>query len=939
MTLNFSKRMGALLGAILLASVACNDKTTTNVITQVPGTIAGTVKNSSGKAVAGVVVTPSPATVPATATDASGKYSLDVAPGSYTLAFTGDNLEPATSASTTVASGQTVTVDQTMAASTLKVTVNVPAALKSGGAAGFDTTVPVTATVMQGATDVTAASTITWTVLSYDGLAAPPTAATPEPATGASTSFAIPAFENVRVGANDWLNARYKTAGTAAEFEYIQAPERDQLLSLGVQQVRAMSYMVKATVTNSGRTVTGSAVIAPANITTGENTLPLGMMVVGNAPSTLESYSWTLGFLPMSATAAEFQDASTQLHAATTKNPSFIPTTAGVYKLQNGGDEPIYFRASTWHGSGTSDTAEGPDGVACADCHTGDYSLSGKFKAWNASAHGNVNWKDPTATQMSLFRFGVDGGEGSHYGESCIQCHVVGYNKVPSAVNNGFDDVMGEWTWQTPPETFTTPEPFDALPAALKHRGAIQCENCHGPLEPTDHSQPEGLPALFALPVSPIPSISSGVCMNCHDALSNHDRGTLWAASLHANTALAMEEASVEGNPAKWSSGSPSGVANCGRCHSGEGFVLYKSQLTSTKASNCAVALNLTEEQRAGYLRYKDSGNVCQNIGSGTDFAQVNAYYASQGLTEASAHSTTCVTCHSPHSTKLTLTGDTPETAGFFKVKNAGAGALCIVCHNSRTGAVRQGDNTLADWSSPHVSSQGDMWAGRNAYFVDNLVSGQAPGEVPNLAVHAKYLADACVDCHMKIVPADIKAQYKPAGTNHTFKSSAQVCTSCHEAGFGELIQEGIQERMDNLNAAISRVLSAKMLKAGFYNAKRTNVDTKASETTGQVFTSSMVQSIQLDPATTRGGAVFVKLNAANGSVKYKISLGDVMDPTTTTAKLFTVNDGGPTQTVGKAFYNLMYVTNDKSLGAHNPAFAKQVLDNATNALTGLSIP
>lgn len=578
MTSIFSKRIGVLLAAVLLASAGCSSSDSSGGGGGVVGTFVGTVTGSTGSPLAGVTVTPQPADGPATTTDSKGKYSIPVPAGAYTLRFTGDNLQPATSASASVAMGGTTTVDQVMQASPLTVTVNLPAAVKGGGPTGFNTTVSgITATVKMNGSE-TSADGVTWTIKDYYGLADPPSAATPSPASGSSTSFSVGDFETIREAANTWLNERYGTAGTEHEFEYIQAPERDQLLSFGVQQVRAMSFKVIAKVTSGGLTSTGSAIVSPVTIGNGGNTLPLGMMVVANAPST-SSFAWTLKYLPTDAAAgAVFGDppAGVALQGADTKNPTLVPTVTGVYQIANGTDAPIHFRVSTYHGSGTSDDAAGDDGVKCNGCHSGPYALTGKFTEWAASAHGNFNFADPAATPIGLFKLGLNGGEGTHYSESCISCHVVGYSKVSTADNRGFDDVMAEesWTFPTPPAAFdATLANWNSLPLGLQHRGGIQCESCHGPLEPADHSSVGTGMAIGHGVVTPTASMKAGVCLVCHDALNNHDKGPLWSASGHANTELAIEEGAES--------------KSCARCHSAEGFMIYLPlQQAGTRASS-----------------------------------------------------------------------------------------------------------------------------------------------------------------------------------------------------------------------------------------------------------------------------------------------------------------------------------------------------------------
>ncbi len=978
----FFKRTGTLLLAGLLAATGCSSSSTKEAT--VPGSLSGTVTGSGSAAVAGVIVTTNPAKVPATTTDSSGKYSLDLPPGDYTVSFAADNYEPA-SASATVSAGASTTLDQTLTASTLTVSVSVPAALKNGGPAGFNTSVSgISATAKLAGSDVTSGSTITWTVKDYYGISDPPGGATASPATGATTGFAIADFETLRQAANDWLNTRYGLAATADKSDfvgYVQAPERDQLISLGVQQLRAMSFKVIATVKNGDRTSTGSAIIAPATITNGGNYQPLGMMVVANAPST-SAYAWTLGFLPMTATSETYTDATSQLQGATTKNPTLVPMETGVYKLTNGTDAPLYFRVSTYHGA-PSETDTSVDGTACIKCHAAPYALTDKFDAWSNSAHGNFNWMDPTKTPMSLFQMGIDGGEGPHYSESCISCHVVGYAKVPTAANKGFDDRMAadSWTFPTVPATLTEPGNFAAMPADLKAMGAIQCENCHGPLEPTEHSQPEGIPSLFARPLSPVASMNAGVCIVCHDALSNHDKGPLWATSGHANTDLALEEATAEGRG--------TGVDHCGRCHAGEGFVAYVAQqqtgapgawdviarpatlksllcdIADTASPCTAIALPNTTSPRAcipappagqaidpncicaASNDWKAAGltdptkltgatsKTCYN-----DPENYNYLKNTVGLSASTVHSQTCQTCHDPHSTTLRVDGDTQTTAGLFRVQNVGAGALCMVCHNSRSAAIKQGDAAISSWSrlGPHNACQGDMFAGRNAFFIPNLSSTDAPTYLPNIAKHATYLPDACATCHVKMIPSDIQAQYKPAGTNHTFKSSLTICMDCHGTDLGAQVQSGISDKMSTLTDALSGVLSAKLLKAGFDTAakSRTNPDdgTALTDPASLTIAAADVQAIV---AVENNDAVIVVPKSGAAWAKFQVGL-DKINGVGSTKSLFDLTEAN-TQTTAKAYFNLLFVADDGAKGIHNPAFANEVLDSAANALNGVVIP
>lgn len=753
--------------------------------------------------------------------------------------------------------------------------VVLPEALRNGGPAGFDTTVSGIELVATLDGVAVTPDRVEWSIKDSYGLWDPPADVTPSPASGATTSFTIPDFETVRSGANEWLNELYGIEHPAHENGYIQAPERKQLLSFGRQQVQAMSFKVVARVTYGTYTATASALVSPVTTSSGVNTLPLGMMVVANAASA-DTYDWRLTYLPTNAAeGAEFRDppAGVTLQAADTRNPYVVPTVTGVYRLQSGAEDaaPLLFRVSTYHGSGFSDTEEGTDGISCSDCHAGPYALTEKFTEWAASPHANHG-----GTGQTLFELGLTGRLGPSYSEAAIASHVVGYSKVPSAQNRGFDDVMGGWTFPAPAAAN-----WAALPQALKYRAGVQCESCHGPLEPTDHSMVD---AIGHGPVQPAASMDSGVCMSCHDTLEQ-DQGALWATTRHANTELAMEEI---------------GSASCARCHGAEGFVKYlaRQQTNATPASYG----NMTTEEMAG-------------------------------LTPETVHSISCQTCHDPHTTELRLTGDTQTVAGVFALTDVGSGALCIVCHNSRSGAVKQGTYAITSLQrlGPHHSAQGDLLAGRNAFFMPDLDASDGPTDLPYRSAHAR-VADTCVRCHVKSVPEDIKNQYLIASSNHTFKTSKQVCVECHAGDVGDTVEASITAKMDALNDRIGGIISAKLLQpAGFDTAagQRTDPETGAAlpDPASRTVLPADVRSIT---TSTHAGAVIVTLNDDS---TFQVTLDRLHRVGTTTA-LLTIGEAN-TQTVAKAYFNLLYVSFDGSKGFHNPSFAAEVLDRSLAALPG----
>lgn len=262
----------------------------------------------------------------------------------------------------------------------------------------------------------------------------------------------------------------------------------------------------------------------------------------------------------------------------------------------------------------------------------------------------------------------------------------------------------------------------------------------------------------------------SGDCAQCHDSLSHHYKTTEWNNSGHAIAPRA-----------------PSGPNNkaCVRCHTAAGF--------------------------AGYIA---------NGGTNT--------YATNTVYEA----ITCAACHDPHdaTNPHQLRAGTTITLGSGNVvANAGKGAFCMNCHQSRNGSVT---NSLVNWPLKlptwdggssfglHDACQADMLAG---------VNGATYGlDIPSSA-HLAAVTNSCVGCHMQTVASTDPAFTKAGG--HTMKMSydvvnngvtnkvdlVDVCVKCHgpmdsfnmvKVDYnGDGIIEGVQTEVSKLKDKLSTLI------------------------------------------------------------------------------------------------------------------------------------
>lgn len=254
----------------------------------------------------------------------------------------------------------------------------------------------------------------------------------------------------------------------------------------------------------------------------------------------------------------------------------------------------------------------------------------------------------------------------------------------------------------------------------------------------------------------------TGACSQCHDEPSHHVKTAEWNNSMHAVTTT-----------------DPAGNAGCVGCHTSAGF-----------------------------------------IGRMTGATNVSTAYGAIG----------CQTCHEPHgqttpgnAAHLIRNMGNIKLADGTVVANAGEGALCMNCHQSRQNAqVYAATSAASSHFGPHIGTQTDMLEGTNAYTYGLIIPSSA---------HAFVADDTCVKCHMQAT-ATTDAAFLQAG-GHTFKPSftpagsttpvqlVGACQGCHGPevttfnfplmdydGDGKIdgVQTEVQHLMDQLSALLPPV-------------------------------------------------------------------------------------------------------------------------------------
>jgi hypothetical protein len=282
---------------------------------------------------------------------------------------------------------------------------------------------------------------------------------------------------------------------------------------------------------------------------------------------------------------------------------------------------------------------------------------------------------------------------------------------------------------------------------AVARLEGVQCENCHGPASNHTENDEEKYDDLASVGVS----ISDTVCGRCHTD-EHHPTWDEWQEGPHSSV---VEDAALN--------------TRCVKCHNG----LFA-------------------------VRYLDNPPAFTN--------------PTTAPTESRPH--TCAVCHDPHGSDNP--GQLRDAAAMDValpnsplIPSAGAGRLCMSCHNGRRTETDVGNqiNDGSDHFGPHHSNQGDMLAGVNGY--EDVAPDFAFASSKHILVQ-----DACITCHVKRVEAEL-----PYFTGHTFEPTTSACTGCHGslATFEDVIAkqdfdgdgtvEGVQQEigglLDTLRVAI----------------------------------------------------------------------------------------------------------------------------------------
>lgn len=308
----------------------------------------------------------------------------------------------------------------------------------------------------------------------------------------------------------------------------------------------------------------------------------------------------------------------TQLLPADRRNTAFSPDKEGWYDIQlsvSGSSSPILkniqILAATYVGvGGMSDTD--PTYPECGLCHGGIIdSLEDVITPWRKTRHAQV-----------LARH-LNGERSSQYTTRCFECHTTGFDPNLQAPDNGFhtalqkegvnlqtlaDQINDAYQRNHDRDANNNVAYYNSLPASLRAKANVQCENCHGP-----GSQHLGDAAQIGK------AWDARVCAQCHDSQGFDNYPYPYDSSDHKVLPEVFQEF-------------PSLLqTTCAKCHSAEGFVRLaiegdtaaQPESTDPHAVSCVACHDPHDPALPKQLRWMqdvvlDSGYEFKNAGKGS---------------------------------------------------------------------------------------------------------------------------------------------------------------------------------------------------------------------------------------------------------------------------------------------------------------------------------
>ncbi len=454
------------------------------------GVLSGTITNSlTNGPLDGVKVSFDPAVASSVTTNASGKYSVSLPIGIYTVSYQRASFTAATQTVSIVA-GQTISRNVP-----LKPVAPVVVSAGAGQTSqpGGTVTLDAKAEVLDGSS-----------LLGYHWMQAAGVPATFPPTAGPSATKLVVTLADGKA---------YKV-GLVGSLERLDRYMVSSINPEVLQEAETTTFKVTVT-TSSGNYTASVDVVAdlPYVVSTGLRNVPNGLPVLLHGKDQ-SRYDWSL--LPPGGSTAS-------LDAPTEQDPAFTPDVSGKYTVvEKASNTTIVIYSGTWVGAITGQDSNGlPLSVSCTSCHNGKIAPD-NFTAWRQTGHAQILTQNVNTN--------------GHYDESCFPCHTVGFDK--EADNGGIDEAPGYDAFLTSGILGSAkPDNWSKMLANFPRVAALsnaQCENCHGPNNTAVHAI--GKTAAERV------SIAADVCGTCHGEPLRHGRFQQWETSKHSDFELAIEE-------------------------------------------------------------------------------------------------------------------------------------------------------------------------------------------------------------------------------------------------------------------------------------------------------------------------------------------------------------------------------------------------------------
>jgi hypothetical protein len=199
--------------------------------------------------------------------------------------------------------------------------------------------------------------------------------------------------------------------------------------------------------------------------------------------------------------------------------------------------------------------------------------------------------------------------------------------------------------------------------------------------------------------------------------------------------------------------------------------------------------------------------------------------------------------------------------------------------------------------------------------------------EVGERGGHA-FVEDTCVTCHMETTPPPDILSYNQGGTNHTFFADRNICSDCHSPHLTpDDVQAAIQHSLDIVEG---------LIEDGYYDliddltSSGSSIDFNGD---AEISDASVISEIQF---TGYHGAQALTVIFNDESVAGPNKIEDIVVLDAARGTTLTLADYAD-DALMKSGWNWTLVSNDGSLGVHNPFFAHGALIAARDSLLELS--